>query len=149
MMKTKRSFGNQLAFTLVELVIAVAIISVVVISYVGANIMLQRNTEDMHERTIAIQDANRLIERMRSDSRTVTLFPEGLITDYPENTPITELDEATHQEKPVFSNLPNERAVITYDIPNENLLDTIVTITWTSYTGRTYSEAVRTYITQR
>jgi len=64
-----KSRGER-AFTLVELMIAFVIVSVVIVGYVGANVMAQRNTEEMHERTIAIQDANRVIEQMRDTSRT-------------------------------------------------------------------------------
>jgi prepilin-type N-terminal cleavage/methylation domain-containing protein len=140
----------QAGFTLIELMIALLVLALVIVGYAGANITAQRNSEEMHERTIAIQDASRLIEQMRSDSRNAASFPDDLVTpDYPENTPITRHNEATDQEDPVFNNLPNELTTVAYDDPGGNPLDATVTITWTSYTGRTHTEAVRTYITQR
>lgn len=146
----KNSCKKQTGFTLIELMIAVMVVSVVIVGYVGANVMVQRNTEEMHERTIAIQDANRLIEQMRSYSRDVTSFPGKLVEHYPESpAEISETNEETGHQEPIFSNLTNEQTTVEYDDPGKNPLDATVTITWTSYAGRTCSEAVRTYITQR
>jgi len=137
-------------FTLIELMIALVVVSVVIVGYVGANIMAQRNTEDMHERTVAIQDANRLIERMRSAGRDAVSFPADLVAEFPQYPdPITEFNEASQTEKPVFNNLTNEKTTVAYDNPGENPLDATITITWKCYTGRACSEAVRAYITQR
>ncbi|MBU9888794.1 MAG: prepilin-type N-terminal cleavage/methylation domain-containing protein, partial [Candidatus Omnitrophica bacterium] len=58
---------RQGGFTLTELMIALLVASLVLAGYIGANIQAQRNNDDLHERTIALQDANRVIEPMRND----------------------------------------------------------------------------------
>jgi len=133
----KKTKVPQTGFTLIELMIALFVIALVIAGYVGANIRIQRNTEEMHERTLAIQDANRGIEQMRSASRTGT-FPENVVALYPQNSQISGFDDLT-----------NEQVTVTYADATANPLDATVTVTWLSYAGRQNSEAVQTYITQR
>jgi len=137
MKSMKKPLGAQAGFTFVELMIALVVITLVIAGYVGANMKAQQNTEAMHERTLAIQDANRAIEQMRNSSRTGT-FPANVVADYPNGgTPEG------------FSSLADEVVTVSYESPAANPLDVTITVTWTSYVGREESETVRTYITQR
>lgn len=129
--------SGRKAFTLIELMIALVVVSVVIVGFVGANIMAQRNNEEMHERTIAIQDANRAIEQMRNVSRTGT-FPGNVVTAYPDNSTLTE-----------FDNLKDEVLTVSYANVAANPLDVTVTATWSSYPQRNNEEVIRTYVTQR
>jgi prepilin-type N-terminal cleavage/methylation domain-containing protein len=133
----KRVLEHQAGFTLMELMIALFVLSLVIAGYIGANVKAQQNTEYMHERTIAIQDANRIIEQMRYVSRTGT-FPDNVVAEYPQNS-----------TPGGFQNLPRETITISYASTTSNPLDVTVTVGWLSYTGRTNSETLRTYITQR
>jgi len=135
--------GGAEGFTLIELMIALFILSLVVAGYVAANLKAQQNSEEMNERTIAIQDANHGIEQMRNATRTGT-FPTNITNLWGQNSHITG-----------YNNLTNEVITVTYgtSISNQpltsNPLDVNVTVTWKSYTGRQDTEAVQTYITQR
>lgn len=126
-----------MGFTLIELMVALVVASVAIGGYVAANILAQRNAEDMFERTVALQDANRVIEQLRSTSRSGA-FPENVIARYPHNNSINGINH-----------LANEQITVTYASTTANPLAVTVTVTWFSYTGRTNSEAVQTYITQR
>jgi len=133
-MGTERRNG----FTLIELMIALVVITLVVGGYIGANVRAQRNTEEMHERTVAIQDANRVIEQMRDVSKTGT-FPANVVAVYPHNSQVTGI-----------SNLTDEVITVTYTgAVTDNPLIATITVTWLSYPVRTCSETVQTYITQR
>lgn len=129
---------RQSGFTFIELMIALVVITLVIGGYVGANIMAQRNTEEMHERTVAIQDANRVIEQMRDVSKTGT-FPANVVAAYPHNGQVAGI-----------SNLPDEVLTVTYTgAVTDNPLIATITVTWTSYPVRICTETVQTYITQR
>ena len=132
--------GNAKArrgFTIIELMISLFVVTLVLGGYIGANIMAQRNSEEMHERTLAIQDANRAIEQMRNVSRAGT-FPDNVVTAYPNNSTPTG-----------FTSLPQENITITYASTTANPLDITITVAWFSYARRQVSETIRTYITQR
>ena len=132
-----KKLHRKAGFTLIELMIALVVVTVVIVSYIGANILAQRNTEEMHERTLAIQDANRVIEQMRNISRTGT-FPGNVLTAYPNNSTPSR-----------FRNLDQEAITISYVSPTANPLDVTITVAWLSYAKRQASETIRTYITQR
>lgn len=132
-----RKRSKEGGFTLIELMIALLVLTLVIVGYVGANITAQRNSEEMHERTLAIQDANSAIEQMRDASKTGT-FPGNVVTLYPQNSQITG-----------FNNLTNEQVTVNYANSTANPLDVTVTVAWLSYTQRQNTEAVQTYITQR
>lgn len=137
-------------FTLIELMIALFIVTLVIAGYIGANIAAQRNTEVMHERTIALQDANRIMEQMRTASGNTTVpFPDNVTAVYanghaytndPNNLP-TGLEELP---------LTNETITVAYtNATADHPFAATVTVTWTSYTGLQCTEMVKTYITQR
>lgn len=137
MKRMKELLENQGGFTLIELMIALVVISVVIVGFIGANVLAQRNNEDMHERTTAVQDANRAIEQMRNISRTGT-FPANVVAVYPNNSTLTG-----------FDSLPNEEVTASYANATANPLDVTITVTWLSYSQRASEEVIRTYITQR
>ena len=137
MKKRKRSLMGRKGFTLIELMIALLVLTLMIAAYVGANCAAQRTGEEMHQRTVAIQDANRVIEQMRDASKTGT-FPGNVTAVYPQNGQVAGI-----------SNLLNEVLTVTYVNATANPLVATITVTWTSYTGRAFSEAVETYITQR
>ena len=124
-------------FTIVEVMIALFIASVTFGGYVAGNILTQRITEEMNERTLAIQDANRAIEQIRNVSRTGT-FPQNVIAAYPNGGTIIG-----------SNNLANEDIRISYENTSANPLKVTITVTWQSYTQRLSSTAITTYVTQR
>jgi prepilin-type N-terminal cleavage/methylation domain-containing protein len=135
----KESLKSQTGFTIIELMIALFVLSLLVVGYIGANVMAQRNTEDMNERTVAIQDANRVIEQIRDASNTEGWdFPADTVAAYPDGASVGG-----------FEHLSDEVVTVSYDDPNGDPLHVAIAVTWTSYTGRVHTETVETYITQR
>jgi prepilin-type N-terminal cleavage/methylation domain-containing protein len=137
---------DQAGFTIIELMIALLVLTLMIGSYVGANAKAQRNTEEMNERTVALQDANRVIERMRAASNTEDWhFPADTVTAYPNGGTVAGI-----------TNLTDELITVTYttaevgkDPTKVDPLHVTTTVTWKSYAGREHTEAVETYITQR
>jgi prepilin-type N-terminal cleavage/methylation domain-containing protein len=128
---------SQAGFTIIELMIALLVLTLMIAAFVGANGSAQRTAEEMHQRTVAIQDANRVIEQMRDTSKTGT-FPANVTAIYPQNGNVAGI-----------INLLDEVITVTYANAAANPLVATVTVTWTTYTGRQYTETVETYITQR
>lgn len=149
---------TQRGFTIVEIMIALLVTTLVIAGSVGGNIFAQRNSEEMHERTVAIKTANRLIEMMRYESRTGT-FPANVVTRFPDPDPqviVPQFIDTTTDESP---NLTDKSVRVSYcrgvssPCPSAdttaNPLDVTVTVSWLAYTGVERSESIRTYITQR
>lgn len=126
-------------FTLIELMIALLIASLTLGGYIAANILVQQNNEEMNERTIALQDANRAIEQIRAAARPTTpVFPENVTGAYPDNSTVQG-----------SGNLADEIIRINYEDLTANPLLLTATVTWTSSTRHTRTATVQTYITQR
>lgn len=133
MMKRNRQGG----FTLIELMIALFVTTLAIMGYIGANSVIQKNSDSSYEQTVATQDAHRVIELMRNTAQTGT-FPGNVTTAYPNGGTVGG-----------FTNLTNEQITSAYISTTANPLDITVTVTWLSTTGRTMSIALRTLITQR
>ena len=130
---------NRNGFTLIEVMIALVIATLTLGAYIGANVLIQKNTEVLNERTLALQDANRAIEQIRTASRTTSpAFPANVVAAYPNNSTIAG-----------SGGLTSESILINYADPTANPLVVTVGVTWTSYARRTTTVAVQTYITQR
>jgi len=157
-MRKENGIRDQRGFTVIEIMIALLVTTLVIVGSIGGNIFAQRNSEEMHERTIAIKNANRLIEMMRYESRTGT-FPANVVTRFPDPDLlgiIPQFNDGITDETP---NLSNKTIGVSYcrgtisPCPaadtTANPLDVTVTVSWRSYTGVSRSETIRTYITQR
>lgn len=155
MVKEKQLELNR-GFTIVEIMISLLVTTLVIVSYVGANVSAQKNSETMHERTVAIQNANRVIEMMRETSKTGT-FPSNVVTAFPDPDPTLKVpqlnsdsDESLLTDQSIsVSYCREERSPCLTADTAAKPLDVSVTVTWLSYTGRENSETVRTYIMQR
>jgi prepilin-type N-terminal cleavage/methylation domain-containing protein len=133
------SLRSNRGFTLVELLIAFFIASLAIAGYIGANIIIQQNSEVTFERTVATQDAHRVIELMRRAAQgQEENFPENVTGAYPADVPVAG-----------FTNLTNEQIAVSYVNPASDPLDATVTVSWTSSTRRPLTAALRTMVTQR
>lgn len=133
----KKATPRQKGFTLIEVMIALFVLTVAIGTFIGTNMLIQRNAEMGFERSIAIQDANRVLERMRNISRTGT-FPSNVVGAFPNNTAV-----------PGFTNLTSEQVTVTYASTTVDPLDVTVTVTWLSQTQRASVLSLRTVMTQR
>lgn len=132
-----KALKNCYGFTMIELMIALFVTALAIVGYIGANIAIQRSSEERHERTVAIQDASRVIEQMRSAAQSGT-FPGNVTSAFPNNGNVSG-----------FSNLTSEQVTVSYTDSTADPLDATVTVTWQSYTDRQSTASLRTYLTQR
>jgi prepilin-type N-terminal cleavage/methylation domain-containing protein len=128
---------NQSGFTLIEVMIATAVMVVALFGVLAASTMMSQRAQESFERSVAIQDAHRVVEQMRNTAQTGT-FPANVVAAYPNNTDVAG-----------FANLTNQTVRVTYVSTTANPLDTTVTVTWTLRGVRTTTETIRTMITQR
>ncbi len=124
-------------FTLIEVAITMAIVSIALLSYLLSNTAIQQSNRSAFERSIALQDANQVIERMRNMSSNGQ-FPGNVTSVYSNNGVVQG-----------FTNLPNEQVIVSYSSVSPNLLDITVTVSWLANGNRQTNTDLRTLLTQR
>jgi len=129
--------NSEAGFSLIELMITMAVIAVTLFGFMGANILMERSGETAFEQSVAIQDANQVIERMR-DASGNGQFPGNVTAAFAHNGLV-----------PGFANLRAEQIRVSYVNTNADPLDVTVTVTWQNPSGRIMTTALRTLITQR
>lgn len=134
--KRKRRAG-QSGFTLIEISITMFVVILALLGGMAANTALHQTGTAVYERSVAIQDTNQVIERMRNTASSGQ-FPANVTGAFPNNAVVTG-----------FSNLTNELVVVNYVNASANPLDTTVTVSWLENGIRNTSMALRTLITQR
>lgn len=135
-MPRKELLGEK-GFTLIELMVTVAITLLALVGYVGANLVLQQTTSDTFERTVALQDANRVIEQMRNNASSGN-FPGSVTAAYPNNGTVAG-----------FNSLTNELVTVSYTDATADPLTVTVNVRWLQGGRRTVNASLRTLITQR
>ena len=128
---------SERGFTLIELMITMVVVVLVLLGFMGANTSIQQASEATHQRTIALQDANRVIETIRNTAASGT-FPGNVTAAYPNNGAVAG-----------FSNLTNEAITVSYVNTGVNPLDVTVTVSWSERGVRNVSTQLRTLVTQR
>ena len=136
-MKDFQSIKKQEGFTLIEIMIAMSVSVIAILGFITAVTSIRQSSEGAYERTIAVQDANRVIEQMR-DTSTSGTFPDNVTAVYPHNAAVSG-----------FSNLTSEQVTVSYADAAADPLDVTVTVTWLEHGRRSMSKAIRTFITQR
>ena len=134
-MKTEKTIQNQQGFTFIELMITTTVVAVVVLGFLGSATALQSANKAAYERSVALQDANQVIELMRNASATGT-FPACVTSTYSGTVS-------------GYSNLSGEAVSVAYANASANPLDATVTVSYNENSTRATSVAIRTYITQR
>lgn len=127
----------QKGFSLIEIMITVAVVSLALVGYIGANMSVQQSGEAGYERTVAIQDAHRVIEQMRN-ATAAGQFPANVTTAFPDNGFVGG-----------FTTLTNEQVQVTYADAAADPLDVTVTVSYRANGRRNVNAAVRSIITQR
>ena len=126
---TSRRRRSLRGFTLLEVVIAMALLSVGALSIYQAIISYQDLSRLAHERNIAYFDLETAIEDVQS-----TPF-NNIVTRFPNNQRIPKF-EALH--------LPRERIAVRYTNPAADPLYITVTVTWRDIKARLVSESLMT-----
>lgn len=128
---------NEKGFTFVEVMITMVVVVLVLLGYMGANMNIQHASEAAYQRTVALQDANRVVELIRNVAATGQ-FPANVTTAYPGGAAVGG-----------FTNLPGERVFVAYRNQAADPLDVTVTVSWLENGVRAVNTAIRTYVTQR
>lgn len=129
--------AGQKGFTLIELMITMAVIVLALVGYMGANSAIQKSSEAAFEKSVAIQDANRVLEQMRRAALSGE-FPESVTDAFPDG-----------EEVNGFDSLNDQTIRVEYSDPSADPLDATVTVTWRQHGLREVSTALRTRLTQR
>ncbi len=129
--------NSQRGFTLIEVLISMAVMCVVLIGVLLSNTVIHQSSEAAFERTRAMQDANRVIEQLRNAAQAAEDFPADVVTQYPDGA----LDG--------FSSLPEQEVEIDYADSSADPLDARVEVTWKANGRRDASVTLRTLLTQR
>ncbi|HQB11363.1 MAG: hypothetical protein BWY44_00145 [Candidatus Omnitrophica bacterium ADurb.Bin292] len=124
-------------FTLIEVMVTLFVAAIAIAGYIGSNIATQRQAAELHERAIAAQEAQRVIEQIRDKAGTNN-FPGDVVAAFPNGGTVAGMNA-----------LPNEQIRVDYVNPAATPLDTTVTVTWQSHASRQQTAALRAYITKR
>ena len=124
-------------FTLLELMIAMFILTVGLLGILLSNTTSKNASVRMNERILALQDAHRVIELMRGAS-SVGNFPGNVTNTYPDGVPVLGFDTLADQE-----------ITVDYTDIEADPLDVTVSVTWSELGTRDASTQLRTLITQR
>ena len=140
----ERILKEELGFTLIEVMITTVIMSIALVAILSANAAMAQSSEVLFQRTVAIQNANQVFERMRNTAISGT-FPGNVTTAYPHNGTVSG-----------FAALTNEVVRVTYADRNgdgnaltDNPLDATVTVTWSDNNKRSATSSLRSLVTQR
>ncbi|HNV86069.1 MAG TPA: prepilin-type N-terminal cleavage/methylation domain-containing protein [Candidatus Omnitrophota bacterium] len=125
---------DRRGFTLVEILIALAITVPVLFGIIVSILHMYRANEVSHEVITALQDAHAVIEQIRNVSRSGL---SAVTAQFPNGGAVAG-----------FNNLTNEQVVVTYPNATADPLAVTVTTTWTNR-NRAVSRALRTRVTQR
>ena len=122
---------------MMELLIAISVLGFALLSMILSNNYIQAASDRAHERMVAAQDSQRVLELIRNAS-TNGAFPANVVNTYPNGAAI-----------PGFNNLVNEQIIANYSNTIADPLDITVTTTWLERGERNVSFQLRTLMTQR
>ena len=134
---------SERGFTLIEIMITVAIMSVALIGLLYANTKIQQSGNVAFERAVAMQHANQVIENMRNLAVTSLATVTGTFTNG------GTVASSYYTQTSATESLPSEAVTVSYVSTSADPLDTTVTVTWSAGGVRTVSKSVRTLITKR
>lgn len=128
-------------FTLIGVLIAVVLLGLGILGALGANLSIQQWSEGTWERSLAVQDAGRVIEEMRNTAN------QSLLNQFqPEVINRANTVAATIRSLPAVA---GEQINVTFANPAGDPLDATVTVNWLERGTRSKSAALRTFITKR
>lgn len=136
-MQRKVRSSTESGFTLIELLIAMVVAVLALVGYIGATTNIQQTGEEAFERSVAIQDANQVVEQIREAAGSGT-FPGNVLGSFPNNGTVGG-----------FNNLDSQQITVSYVDTSADPLDTFVVVSWNENGRRATSATLRTFITQR
>jgi type IV pilus assembly protein PilV len=138
---TRRS--RHRGVSLLEVVIALAVLGFGMLGAAAAQISAFRNTDESQERMIAQSLAQQQVERFREMSRTSleTILAAGS----PASDPLNPIDPDPADAKAMAF---NRTWTITPDTPEDNVYTIVVNVSWTSAKGGTQSVQLETFVSE-
>ncbi len=134
-MRLYENLKGQEGLTLLELVITSAIVLLVLVGFMKANTSISKASESAFERTLALQDANQVLERMRNIAAAGT---QSVVAAFPQSSLVLG-----------FATLANQTVTVNYVDPNADPLDVTIQVNWLEHGLRGVNAHLRSYITQR
>ena len=132
---------SQSGFTLIELMLAMVVCVLALLSIVGANTMIQQTTERGYEDSVVAQDINEVIEQIRDAANSAA--DENFQTDA-----VTAASTAVTSVKSLPS-INNESLDVAYVDQSADPLDVTVTAAWDQQGLRGKTMSMRALITRR
>lgn len=128
---------HESGITLIEMAVTIGVIAFTIMAVLVANSRVHSMAEASFERSVALQDANQVLERMRNTAMSGS-FPANVTNAFPNNGNVAG-----------FNSLAGERIAVTYVNPAADPLDVTVTISWQENGVRPVNTALRTLMTRR
>ena len=134
-------------FTLIEVMIAMAVLAVTILGVLMMLMAAEALSEDSKNLTTAVEDARSIMERVRKDVETnadmstfVTNYPDSSYEDW-----VTDQQAAGTE----FVSLNGEAVDVTLGNAGDDPLDVTVTVSWNDHGGRVRSTTLQTQMTNR
>ena len=124
-------------FTLIEVMITMVVVILALGGYVWANVNVQQASDGRYERSVALQDASRVIEQVRL-SAVNGQFPGNVVAAFPNNGQVAG-----------FNNLTNEQITVSYANTAADPLDVTIAVAWQEAGRRPTNVSIRSLVTQR
>src|SRR5262245_42771888 len=121
---------SERGFSLIEVMITAGIVALVVSGYMASSTSLQFTNQASYERSVALQDANQVVENMRNLAAIGT-FPNNVTSVYPGGTVSG------------FTKLTNEQVSVSYVSATANPLDVTVSVQYSENGTRTSTASLR------
>ncbi len=124
-------------FTLLEIVIAFSIFSVMFLALMGGVASSYSNVMNSGDRTVAIKEAQIVLNTIRLARDQGIAVPAGIVAAFPVGPLV-----------PPRTTLPNEVVTITYANTAVSPLTVTVTVQWSTAEGRIYSETLTSILSR-
>lgn len=134
---TDQCLGREQGFTLLEVLTAMVLSVLALVAILAANTVLSKGNTLSHQRVIAVQDAQRVMERVR-EVATAGRFPANVTNAFPDGGLV-----------PGFNNLRNQQVRVNHTIAGNELLDVSVNVNWQDETNHNLTYSLGALITQR
>jgi len=118
-------------FTLLELVIAFSLFSIMFLALMGGVVSSYSNVINSGDRTIAIKEAQIVLNNIRLARDQGTAVPAGIVAAFPAGPLV-----------PPRTVLPNEVVIIGYGNAAISPLTVTIQVQWSTIEGRIYSETL-------
>jgi prepilin-type N-terminal cleavage/methylation domain-containing protein len=124
-------------FTLLEILIAFSIFSVMFLALMGGVASSYSNVMNSGDRTVAIKEAQIVLNTIRLARNQGTAVPAGIVAAFPVGA-----------LNPPRTALPNEVVTITYANTAVSPLTVSVRVQWSTAEGRIYSETLTSILSR-